>query len=381
MRRYIRIIFAGGGTGGHVFPAIYMASYLKKYWGAVCQFVGTKKGFENKKVPQAGFLMHHIWISGFKRGVYPGNLLFPLKLIISSIQCRKILKRTQPHLVIGTGGYVAGPVLRQAIKMKISTVLQEQNSYPGITTRLLAPYVDCVFLAYEDARTHLKKIKKSIVSGNPVRENIRAGNPDEAWKYFGLNKNEPIILIFGGSQGAQHINQAIAGLLDKNLLSGVQLIWQTGISEFDAYINRYRDYKAVQMCILPFIDRMDFAYAISNFAITRAGAMTISELAATSLPAILIPYPFASADHQTRNAQSIVNVGGAILIEDKAELVSHLHKAILYLLNNPSKRETMGTQINKFHNDRAMDLIANELRQLILDRHPNLKSSLPDFIS
>ena len=160
MRRDIRIVFAGGGTGGHVFPAIYMAEYLSKQWGADCQFIGTKRGLENRKVSQAGFLVRHIWISGFKRGLYLSNFIFPIKLLVSSFQSRKILRQIKPHLVIGTGGYVAGPAIRQAIKMKIPTAIQEQNSYPGVTTRLLAPRVDIVFLAYKEALKYLGKLRK-----------------------------------------------------------------------------------------------------------------------------------------------------------------------------------------------------------------------------
>ncbi|MCK4753944.1 MAG: glycosyltransferase, partial [Calditrichia bacterium] len=169
MRRDLRIVFAGGGTGGHVFPAIYMAEYLSKHWGADCQFIGTKKGLENRKVSQAGFLVRHIWISGFKRGLYLSNLIFPLKLLISSVQSRKILRQIKPHLVVGTGGYVAGPAIRQAIKLNIPTAIQEQNSYPGVTTRLLAPQVDCVFLAYEEALKYLGKLKKYQIVGNPIK--------------------------------------------------------------------------------------------------------------------------------------------------------------------------------------------------------------------
>jgi UDP-N-acetylglucosamine--N-acetylmuramyl-(pentapeptide) pyrophosphoryl-undecaprenol N-acetylglucosamine transferase len=376
MKKDIRIIFAGGGTGGHVFPAIYMATYFQKYWGADCQFIGTKKGFESKKVPQSGFLMRHIWISGFKRGFYPENLLVPVKFLISSLQSRKILKETQPHLVIGTGGYVAGPVLRQAVKMGIPTAIQEQNSYPGITTRLLARYVDCVFLAYKDARFHLKKVKRCIISGNPVRETIKMNDLDEARKYFGFNNRLPVILIFGGSQGARNINQAVAKILDKTLLSDVQLIWQTGTIEFDYYKERYKDYNLLNLCILPFIDRMDFAYAISAFAVTRAGAMTISELAAAALPAILIPYPFAAGDHQSRNAQSIVKGEGALLIEDNPDLSASLHGAIQELLAHPQKLKSMASRIHQFHNYHTMELIAAEAARLIETNHPNLYGQL-----
>ncbi len=365
MRRDLRIVFAGGGTGGHVFPAIYMADYLKEHWGADCQFIGTRKGIENRKVSQAGYLVRYIWICGFKRGFYLKNLLFPLKLMISSMQSKKILSQIKPHLVIGTGGYVAGPVLRQAIKMEIPTAIQEQNSYPGVTTRLLAPRVDCVFLAYKESLAHLKNLKNYRLVGNPVRANIKTKNLKEAERYFGLKQEVPTILVFGGSQGSRNINMAIDGMLSKKILRQVQIIWQTGEINFDDYKKKYKNFNDISLCILPFIDRMDYAYSISHLAITRAGAMTISELAAAGLPAVLIPYPHATANHQLKNAQTIVNGGGALLIEDNSNLTDSLSTAILTLLASPDQIEHMGTKIHAFHRNDTMAQISEELALLI----------------
>ena len=365
MRRDLRIVFAGGGTGGHVFPAIYMAEYLSKQWGADCQFIGTKKGLENRKVSQAGFLVRQIWISGFKRGLYLSNLLFPLKLIISSIQSRKILHQIKPHLVIGTGGYVAGPALRQAIKMKIPTAIQEQNSYPGVTTRLLATQVDCVFLAYEEALQYLGKVRKYRIVGNPIKESLKAKNTKEAQKYFGLQNGKITILIFGGSQGARNINNALDEILSTRKLNSVQIIWQTGQLDFEKYKEKYKNFNDINICILPFIDRMDFAYSASSFAITRAGAMTISELAAVGLPAILIPYPHATADHQLKNAQTIANEGAALLVEDNQDLAKNLDEVLFSILESPDQIAVMADKIHHFHHENTMSLIENELAKLI----------------
>ncbi len=370
MRRDIRIIFAGGGTGGHVFPAIYMAEYLHKHWGASCQFIGTKNGFENRKVPQSGFLIRHIWISGFRRGFYLSNLLFPLKLIVSLFQSKKILKQVQPHLVIGTGGYVAGPILRQAVKMGIPTAIQEQNSYPGVTTRILASKVDCVFLAYEDSLKYLKSLKKYILTGNPIKEELIIDDLIKARKFFGLKEKLPIILVFGGSQGARNLNVAIDTILEKKILNDVQIIWQTGRVDFEKYQKKYADFKDLTLCILPFIDQMNFAYSISYFAVTRAGAMTISELAAAKLPAILVPYPFAAADHQKKNAQSIATAGGAVMIEDNSDLAKDLVDSIMTLLASPEKVTMMGNHIHKFHKADTMALITKELSKLV-ESNPN----------
>jgi UDP-N-acetylglucosamine--N-acetylmuramyl-(pentapeptide) pyrophosphoryl-undecaprenol N-acetylglucosamine transferase len=365
MRRDLRIVFAGGGTGGHVFPAIYMAEYLSKQWGADCQFIGTKKGLENRKVSQAGFLVRHIWISGFKRGLYLSNLLFPLKLIISSIQSRKILRQIKPHLVIGTGGYVSGPALRQAIKLKIPTAIQEQNSYPGVTTRLLAPKVDFVFLAYEEALKYLDKLKRYRIVGNPIKVNLKVKKSKEAQKYFGLQSGKTTILIFGGSQGARNINKAIDEILATRKLNNIQIIWQTGQLDFETYKEKYKNYHDTNICILPFIDRMDFAYSASSFAITRAGAMTISELAAVGLPAILVPYPYAAADHQLKNAQTILNEGAALLVEDNQDLTKNLSEVLFSVLESPDQIAGMSEKMHHFHHDNTMVLIQEELAKLI----------------
>lgn len=365
MRRDLRIVFAGGGTGGHVFPAIYMAAFLSKHWGADCQFIGTKKGLENLKVSQAGFLVRHIWISGFKRGIYLSNLIFPFKLFISSMQSRTILKQIKPHLVIGTGGYVAGPVIRQAIKMNIPTAIQEQNSYPGVTTRLLAPKVDCVFLAYEEALNYLGNMKQYRIVGNPIKENLKVNNPKEALKYFGLQNGKITILVFGGSQGSRNINQAIDEILSSRILNGVQIIWQTGQTDFDKYKEKYRNYTEFNVCILPFIDRMDLAYAASNFAITRAGAMTISELIAVGLPAIFIPYPFAAGDHQLKNARTIIKEGAAFLVEDNQELVKNLKEVLCAVLDSPDQIKGMAEKMHHLYHADTMRLIEEELLKLI----------------
>lgn len=365
MHGELRVVLAGGGTGGHVFPAIYIAEYLTKHLGASCIFVGTKKGIENLKVSQAGFVVKHIWISGFKRYFSLSNLLFPFKLLTSSLQSKKELSEFKPDLVIGTGGYVSGPVLRQAVKMHIPTAIQEQNSYPGLTTRLLASKVDCVFIAYEESLKYLKNIKKYKLVGNPVKENIIIKNTTEARKYFGLKKDKTTILIFGGSQGARSINRAIDKIINNGGIKDVQIIWQTGKLDFEYYSNKYKNCKNVKLHIVPFIDRMDLAYTISDFAICRAGAMTISELAAAGLPAILIPYPYAAANHQYKNAQTIVQGGGALLVEDKTGMDDLLNTAINNLVDSSEQLEYMKKKILKFHYPDSTKNIAQTLLELL----------------
>jgi UDP-N-acetylglucosamine--N-acetylmuramyl-(pentapeptide) pyrophosphoryl-undecaprenol N-acetylglucosamine transferase len=293
----IRIMLAGGGTGGHVFPAIRIAGHLKEKWGALCRFIGTKKGLEQTKVPQAGFVLKNIWISGFHRGFDLRNILFPLKVMISLIQSKKEIREFQPDLVLGTGGYVSGPVLYMASKMGIPTAIQEQNSFPGITTRLLAGRVDLVFLAYMEALNHIKNIRQYKLVGNPIPAFPDRTSRKEAARFFGLDPALPVLLVFGGSQGARSINQAFETLMAGDLLNRTQVIWQTGVANFDHYRDKFRQEDYHKLRLYPFIDRMDLAYRASDFAVCRAGAMTLAELAAASLPAILIPLASAAGDH------------------------------------------------------------------------------------
>jgi UDP-N-acetylglucosamine--N-acetylmuramyl-(pentapeptide) pyrophosphoryl-undecaprenol N-acetylglucosamine transferase len=365
MKNDLRILLAGGGTGGHVFPAIYIAEYLKKNWGAQCQFIGTRHGIENVKVPQAGFVVHPVWISGLHRGFNLRNLLFPLKLVVSLVQCKRELIRFKPDLVIGTGGYVSGPLLYQAVRMKIPTAIQEQNSYPGITTRLLAARVDCVFLAYQEALHYLQRLKKYVLVGNPIKSTLVIRPNEDASKYFNLKKGIATVLVFGGSQGARSINRAIDRLISEGVFEQIQLIWQTGQPDFEFYKQKYILQNNKNLCIMPFIDRMDYAYAAANLVICRAGAMTISELAAAAVPAILVPYPFAAENHQFKNAQAVARSEGAILVEDKKNLAESLKTALISLLQAPERLSFMSGQIKNYHHPDTLQRIAIELEDLL----------------
>lgn len=365
MDKEIRIILAGGGTGGHVFPAIYLANYFKKHWKANCLFIGTKRGIEKRKVPQAGFVLKYIWISGFHRRFDLRNLLFPLKLFISMRQSKKEIKEFKPNLVIGTGGYVSGPVLYQAAKMNITTIIQEQNSYPGITTRLLSSKVDHVFVAYEEAVKYLKDKSNCSVLGNPVRQNLGQTDKKIGHKFFGLNNKAVTILVFGGSQGSKNINKAIDTLISTSAFNEAQLIWQTGEKEFDVYRKKYENSNFKNIHILPFIDKMDYAYAVSDFVICRAGAMTIAELVAVNLPAVLVPFRGAAANHQFRNAKTLADEGAAMLVEDDAELTNGIENAIEKLKSNIQMRSDIRKNLKKFYNPDAIAKIAETIEEVI----------------
>lgn len=365
MKIEVRIVFAGGGTGGHVFPAIYLAQYLKKYMGANCLFIGTKNGMESRKVPQAGFVLKYIWISGFHRRLDLRNLIFPLKLIISLWQSKKELRQFKPDLVIGTGGYVSGPVLYQAVKMKIPTVIQEQNSFPGVTTRFLASKVNFVFVAYNEALQYLNGVSNSMVVGNPVKNNLGLVDKVIARQFFGIRKNIPTVLVFGGSQGSRNINKAISELVGKGVFSKIQLIWQTGENEFSKYKSKFEKSINKNIHLIPFIDKMEYAYAISDIAICRAGAMTIAELAAAGLPPILVPLSSAAANHQHKNAKSLSDQGAALLIKDDNQLALQLERSIKKLISNRDLRQKMAVKIKKFHSENATSQIAEQIKKIL----------------
>ena len=365
MQGEIRILFAGGGTGGHVFPAIRIALHLKEKWGALCRFIGTKKGLEQIKVPQAGFVLKNIWISGFHRGFDLRNLFFPLKVIISLIQSRREIREFQPDLVIGTGGYVSGPVIYQATKMGIPTAIQEQNSFPGITTRLLSGRVDLVLVAYKEALKYLKNVREYRLVGNPISGITRESSHRDACIFFGLDPAKPVILIFGGSQGARNINQAIDILLAGSLLNQAQVIWQTGSTNFEQFRDKYTHDNKQGLRLYPFIDRMDLAYQASDFAICRAGAMTLAELAAAGLPAVLIPLATAAGNHQEKNAQAIADAGGALVVKDDNNITENLRQAIHSLLTSSEKRQEMNQKIKQLHHPDSLDKITIALAKIL----------------
>ena len=365
MQGEIRILFAGGGTGGHVFPAIRIAQHLKETWGALCRFIGTKHGLEQIKVPQAGFVLKNIWISGFHRGFDLRNLYFPLKVIVSLLQSKREIREFQPDLVIGTGGYVSGPVLYQASRMGIPTAIQEQNSYPGITTRLLSDRVDLVFIAYQEALKYLKNIRHYRLVGNPVGDISDKVNRKDACKYFDLDPARSIILVFGGSQGARTINRAIDALLSADLLEYTQVIWQTGAANFDEIRQKYDRNSIRGLRLYPFIDRMDLAYQTSDFAVCRAGAITLAELAAAGLPAILIPLTTAAGNHQLKNARAVASAGGALVVEDNPEIIIHLDQAIKSLIGSKDQRKSLAQGIKQLHYQDSLEIITNELGSLL----------------
>lgn len=315
----LRVLFAGGGTGGHLFPAIAIADELKKIEpSAEITFVGTEDKIEARVVPQTGYGFRTIWISGFQRRLKLKNILFPIKLIVSIFQTYYILKKIKPHVVVGTGGYVSGPVLRTAVYRKIPTLIQEQNSYPGVTTRLLAPRVNEVHVTFEQSLKYFSGIENVYVTGNPTRGTLEDVDNKAAMRYFGFDAEDKrtTILVLGGSLGAQTINRAVEEILLKLVDAGSRVIWQTGADNFITYSEIKKTFSAQTVSVNAFIERMDYAYCAADVVISRAGATTIAELTRLGKPAILVPYPHAAADHQTENALSLASAGAALVVDD-----------------------------------------------------------------
>ncbi len=363
MNSNLKILISGGGTGGHIFPAIAIANSVQEQIpNAEIQFVGAKGRMEMEKVPLAGFPIIGLWISGFQRRFTIKNLLFPFKVISSIIKANSIIGKFKPDVVIGTGGYASGPLLYVASKKNIPTLIHEQNAFPGITNKLLAKSVNKVCVSYPDMQKYFPG-EKIFITGNPIRKEIQNIVPskEESLRFFNLNQDKKTLLIIGGSQGAQRINMAVVSNLEKLLDLDLQLIWQTGSSTLDLAKESAINKKDVS--IYEFIQKMDMAYAASDFIISRAGAIAIAEIIAAKKPAIYIPLPSAAEDHQTKNAMSLVE-GNAGLIIKEADANKELPKVIKKLVEDSKLQQTIISNLDKFNYPNAATDIANEVIKL-----------------
>lgn len=314
----MRAIISGGGTGGHIFPAVAIANAIKaKYADAEILFIGAKGRMEMEKVPQAGYKIEGLWISGLQRRLTWKNFLFPLKVICSTLKARRIIKRFKPDIVIGVGGFASGPTLEAAARLKVPTLIQEQNSYPGITNKMLAGRVDKICVAY-DNMTRWFNASKIEFTGNPIRQMISSltNKREDAIKHFGLDSNKRTVLVVGGSLGARTINESIAGGLNYFVENDIQLIWQTGKGYFEKAKEQSSMINCKNINVFEFIYEMDLAYSLADIIISRAGAIAISELCIVGKPTILIPSPNVAEDHQTKNAMALVDKDAAILVKD-----------------------------------------------------------------
>lgn len=344
----LKLLISGGGTGGHIFPAIAIANEVKRLNpDAEILFVGAKGKMEMEKVPEAGYRIIGLNITGIQRNLSVANLAFPFRLFESLWRARAIIKDFGPDVVVGVGGFASGPVLRMATWMNIPTLIQEQNSFAGITNRWVAAAVNKVCVAYDGMEKFFPK-ERIVKTGNPVRKQMVdiEGKRQVAMDSFGLDSNKPVLLIIGGSLGARSINLALMDRLDVLLQKGIQVIWQTGKNfkpESEVLRAQYRNEHLV---ITEFIKEMDLAYAAADLIISRAGAIAVSELCIIGKPVVLVPFPHAAEDHQTKNALALVNTNAAIMVEDK-NTRDHLIDIAIGLFDDVERRKSMATQIKK----------------------------------
>jgi|AntAceMinimDraft_16_1070373.scaffolds.fasta_scaffold09773_4 UDP-N-acetylglucosamine--N-acetylmuramyl-(pentapeptide) pyrophosphoryl-undecaprenol N-acetylglucosamine transferase len=361
-----KIIISGGGSGGHIFPAIAIANALKKNNNNIeILFVGAKNKMEMNKVPAAGYNIKGLWISGLQRRLSLKNLSFPFKVLLSMIKAKKIIKNFKPDAVIGTGGYASGPILKIATNKKIPTLIQEQNSFPGITNRLLAKHVNKICVAYNNMDNFFPK-SKIVLTGNPIRQEFVnfEHKKEKALEYFNLSKHKKTLLVIGGSLGAKTINESIHKNLMAFIHNDIQILWQTGNSYFDIAKQYAQNIDDNMIKVYEFITKMDYAYASADIIVSRAGAIAVSELCALGKPAILIPSPNVAEDHQTKNAMALVNKNAAIIIKDN-EAKKKLNKTIIDLLNNQKQQTELQNNISKMAFKNSADLIAEEIINMI----------------
>jgi UDP-N-acetylglucosamine--N-acetylmuramyl-(pentapeptide) pyrophosphoryl-undecaprenol N-acetylglucosamine transferase len=365
-KQYKKFIISGGGTGGHIFPAIAIARALVKLKPETkILFVGAKGKMEMEKVPAAGFEIEGLPVRGFQRKISLENVKVLINLMKSMRKASGIIKDFAPDVTVGTGGYASGPVLRAAGKKNIPTAIQEQNSYPGITNKILAGKASRIFVAYPGMEKYFPA-EKIMFTGNPVRinfENLREKKNDGI-KYFGLDPSKKILLILGGSLGARTINRAVMNNFPDLIQKDVQLLWQCGKIYYDEAKRLWDKEKPRNIVMKDFISKMDLAYAVADVVISRAGAGTISELCLASKPCILVPSPNVAEDHQTKNAMTLVNSKAALLVRDN-EAEENLLKVALKLMHDNERKDVLAGNISKLAVSDSAKKIAEELFKLV----------------
>ncbi len=361
-----KVIISGGGTGGHIFPAIAIANALRAMEPAIdILFVGAEGKMEMEKVPAAGYTIEGLPISGFQRSMKLSNLAFPFKVMKSLWKANAIISKFKPQVAVGVGGYASGPLLFMATRKGIPGLIQEQNSFPGITNKLLASKVQKICVAY-DKMERFFPASKVILTGNPVRENVvvTEGKRAEAANYFNLDASKPTLLVIGGSQGARSINHAIKAGLKLIKDSGIQLIWQCGPRFHEEALAAVTPYVENGIRVHDFISRMDLAYSLGDVIISRAGASTVSELCIIGKPAILVPLPTAAEDHQTHNCKALVEKNAALLIKDN-QVMELLVSSALNLMMDAEKKTSLGLNISKLAMRDSANIIAKHVLSII----------------
>lgn len=338
---------------------------MESYPDSEILFVGAKGKMEMEKVPQAGYRIEGLWISGLQRKLTWNNLAFPFKVISSLIKSRKILKKFKPHIAIGVGGFASGPLLYAAVKRNIPALIQEQNSYPGITNKILARRVQKICVAYDHMEKFFPK-EKIVFTGNPVRKDImdNSGKRNAALKFFDFNADGKVLLVIGGSLGARTINDSVYKNISALIDNKVQVIWQTGKIYYQEFKDKMSHYDSGSIRLVEFLKEMDLAYAAADAVVSRAGALSVSELCLAGKPTIFVPSPNVAEDHQTKNANSLANKNAAMIVKD-ADAKTELVPETIKLLNDEIKQQELKVNIKKLSRPNATENIINEIIDLI----------------
>lgn len=368
----LRLLIAGGGTGGHVYPGVAIAEeWHRRHPDSIVTFVGTGRGLETKVIPQAGFPLRTIAVRGFPRRSPLGILQAAWALPGALVQAGRLIRELKPDLVVGTGGYVSGPVVFLARMAGVPAVIQEQNSVPGSTNRWLNLIANQVHISFVESRNHFRRRNNLKVSGNPIRRSLIRQDPESAYSALKLDPARRTIFVFGGSRGARSINQAMAGALP--LLHGIpdlQVLWQTGQEDRRAMLERVKGIP-FPVRVVAYLDAIEKAYAVADLVICRAGAMTIAEITACGVPTILVPYPYATHDHQTHNARGLVERGAAEMIADADLTAEELGRRIEALFRDEPRRRALGRKARAFAKTDAAQRIVRSIEELLrLDAEP-----------
>ncbi len=360
----MRVIMTGGGTGGHIFPAIAIADEIKlREPGSNIKFVGAKGKMEEIVIPENGYEIDLIEVVGLNRKNLLNNVAFIYKYLKSVRKCKKILSEFKPDVVVGTGGYVTGPVISSAVKLGFKSIVQEGNSYPGKVIKYLSPKVNKVIVNFEETRNFLKRKDNVVQISYPIRNSIVQVNKDAAKDQFGLNNNNKTLFVFGGSQGAKAINEVIDSGIKTLVDNNINVIWQTGKLNYDRFSEKYRSLQD-RVKIFSFIKEMNSAYSASDLVICRAGVSSIMELSAMSKPAILIPYPYATDNHQEKNAKSLAERNAALMMKEE-QTAGSLISEIISLINSDEKLNTFADGISRIYDKDAPLKIYQEIKKVL----------------
>lgn len=367
----MRVILSGGGTGGHIYPAVSIAKEIKKqYQNAEILFIGTEKGLESGIVPKEGFRLLTIKVRGFERRLSLGNFAAVKESFISLFKVSKIIRDFKPDIVIGTGGYVCGSVLLTAVLMNVPTLIHEQNAFPGVTNKILARLVDIIAVNFAEAKEYFPKNSKVLITGNPIRGNMLNISKAEGLKEFGFSGELPVVFVVGGSRGAKRLNESVL-LLAKHCVTGksFQLLHMTGETQYQTVLEQYKeagiDSEAENIRVMPFLYNMPYALAASDIIISRCGASTLSEITALGKPSILIPYPYATDNHQEYNARALEKSGAAIVILERDLNAELLYNEAADMLNKPAKTGLMSKKSRELGKTDAAYVILKAAEELV----------------